>query len=97
MVTVYRPGVDRHLMATADFSQQLPCTQSHVPNQNRISIFGDPYDMIFAIPYRMTAGFRRLHNIEDATASRRLKARGLRIPKKGLLKGGGGSHYAVAG
>jgi hypothetical protein len=40
--------------------------------------------MIFTIRYRMTAEFRRLHNIEDATASRHLKARGLRIPKKGL-------------
>src|ERR1035438_9632039 len=62
MVTVYRPGVDRHLMATADFSQQLPCAQPNIPNQNRVSIFGHPYDMIFAIPYRVTARFRRLHN-----------------------------------
>jgi hypothetical protein len=40
--------------------------------------------MIFAIPYRVTAGFRRLHNAKDATASLRLKARGLPIPKKRL-------------
>ena len=84
MVTVYRPGVDRHLVATADFTQQFPCSQPDIPNQNRVSIFGHPYEMIFTIPYRVTAGFRRLHNIKDATASHRLKARGLRIPKKGL-------------
>ena len=84
MVTIYRPRVDRHLVATADFTQQFPCSQPDIPNQDRVSIFGHPYEMIFAIPYRVTAGFRRLHNIEDATASRRLKARGLRIPKKGL-------------
>jgi hypothetical protein len=83
MVTVYRPGVDRHFVATADFPQQLPCTQPLIPNQNWVAIFGHPYDMIFAIAYRMTAGFRRLH-IKDATASLRLKARGLRIPEKGL-------------
>jgi hypothetical protein len=41
--------------------------------------------MIFAIAYRMTAGFRRPH-IKDATASLRLKARGLRISDKGSLK-----------
>jgi hypothetical protein len=81
MVTVYRPGMDRHLVVTADFTQQFHCSQPDIPNQNRISIFGPPYEMIFTIPYRMTAGFRRLHNIEDATACRRLKARGLRIPK----------------
>ena len=84
MVTVYRPRVDRHLVATADFTQQLSCTQPDIPNQNRVPIFGHPYEMIFTIPYRVAAGFRRLHNIKDATASRRLKARGLRIPKKGL-------------
>ena len=55
MVTVYRPGVDRHLLATADFPQQLPGTKPDIPNQNRIAIFGHPYDMIFTVPYRMTA------------------------------------------
>ena len=62
MVAVYRTGVDLHLVTTADFPQQLPCTQPDIPNQNRVPIFRDPYDMIFAIPYRMTARFRRLHN-----------------------------------
>jgi hypothetical protein len=62
MISVYRSSVDRHLVATADFTQQLPCTQPDIPNQNRVPIFGHPYDMIFAIPYRMTAGFRRLHD-----------------------------------
>src|ERR1035438_5837565 len=61
MITVYRSGVDRHLVATADFPQQLSCTQPDIPNQNRVSIFGHPYEMVFTIPYRMTAGFRRLH------------------------------------
>src|ERR1035438_9383251 len=55
MVTVYRPGVDRHLVATADFSQQFPCSQPDIPNQDRVSILGHPYDMIFAIPNRVTA------------------------------------------
>jgi hypothetical protein len=63
MVTVYRPGTDRHLVTTADFPQQLPGPRPNIPNQHRVSIFGHPYDMIFAIPYRVTAGFRRLHNI----------------------------------
>jgi hypothetical protein len=62
MVTVYRPGVDRHLVATADFAQQFPCSQPDIPNQNRVAVFGHPYDVIFAIPYRVAARFRRLHN-----------------------------------
>src|SRR5271154_2385279 len=84
MVAVYCAGVDRHLVAPADFSQQFPCALPDIPNQNRVAIFGHPYDMIFTIPYRVTARFRRLHNTKDATASLRLKARGLRIPEKGL-------------
>src|SRR5664279_2378558 len=63
VVTVYRPGVDRHLVASTDFTQQFPCSQPDIPNQNRVSIFGHPYEMIFTIPYRVTAGFRRLHSM----------------------------------
>jgi hypothetical protein len=57
MVTVYRPGVDRHLVATADFAQQFPCSQPNIPNQNRVAVFGHPYDVIFAIPYRVATTF----------------------------------------
>jgi hypothetical protein len=42
MVTVYRPGVDRHLLATADFPQQLPGTKPDIPNQNRINLVTHP-------------------------------------------------------
>ena len=66
MVAVYRTGVDRHLVTTADFPQQLPCTQPDIPNQKRVPIFRDPYDMIFAIPYRMTARFRREFPLSDS-------------------------------
>src|SRR5258708_19091886 len=84
MVTVYRPGMDRYLVATADFTQQFPCSQPDIPNQNRVSIFGHPYEMIFTIPYRVAARFRRLHDIKDATASLRLKPSGFRILTTGL-------------
>lgn len=69
MVPVYHSSVDRHLVTTADFRNS-----SLARKQNRVAIFGHPYDMIFTIPCRVTAGFSRLHNTKDATASRRLKA-----------------------
>jgi hypothetical protein len=32
MITVDRPGVDRHLVATADFPQQFSGPQPYIPN-----------------------------------------------------------------
>src|SRR6185437_930026 len=84
MVPINCSGMNHHLVASSDFPDQIPRPKTNVPNQNWISVFGHTYDMILTVPYRMTPRLRRLHR-SGCYASRRLKARGLRIPKKGTL------------
>ena len=85
MVTVYRPGVDRHLVATADFPQQFSGALPYIPNQHRVSIFGHPYDMIFAIPYVWLPDFA-VCIIGGCYCIPSPKGEGFTDPKKGTLK-----------
>jgi hypothetical protein len=62
MVTVCRPGVDRHLLATADFPQQFPCTQPDISNQNRIAIFGGPVAELVGIRVGVVSGVMNLES-----------------------------------
>ena len=84
----YRSSVDRHLVATADFPQQFPGSQPDIPNQHRVSVLGHPYDVIFAVPYRMTAGFRRLHN-KGCYRIPLPEGEGFTDPEKGTLNDSG--------
>ena len=55
MVSVDGSGIDIHLLAERDFSQELATTQSKLPHKNLVSILGRPDHVILTIPHRMTA------------------------------------------
>lgn len=62
-------------------SEQLSRPLTNIPYQHRIAVFGYPYQMIFAVPYRVTACFIIPH---PRILPVRLKARDLRTPYGGL-------------
>ena len=72
-------------MAQGNLPQQLARPQTDIPTQNRISILRHPNKVIFAIPYRMTARFRRLHRRMLCIPSP--KGEGFTDPRKGTLNG----------
>ena len=69
MISVDRTSIDRHLVGTGDFPQQLPCALSNVPGQDRITVFRDPDQMILAVPNRVTAALVVLHSGRIASQS----------------------------
>jgi hypothetical protein len=85
VISVYRPRADRHFMAQSYFPQQLPRPKPDITVQNRISILRHPNNVIFAIPDRMTARFRRVHHRMLCIPSP--KGEGFTDPRKGTLKG----------
>src|ERR1700730_14665793 len=85
VIPVYRPRMDHYFMAQGNLPQQLARPQTDIPTQNRISILRHPNKVIFAIPYRMTARFRRLHRRMLCIPSP--KGEGFTDPRKGTLNG----------
>ena len=56
MVTVYRSAwIDISWLRLFPVAALLHAAR--YPNQNRVSIFGHPYEMVSTIPYRTTAHF----------------------------------------
>jgi hypothetical protein len=72
MVTVCRPGVDRHLLATADFPQQFPCTQPNISNQN-LAIFGGPVGELVGIRVGVVFGVMNLESSGVEASNWRLR------------------------
>jgi hypothetical protein len=70
-------------MAQSYFPQQLPRPKPDITVQNRISILRHPNNVIFAIPDRMTARFRRVHHRMLCIPSP--KGEGFTDPRKGTL------------
>ena len=82
MVPVQRASMDRHLLAARYLAQQLTTPLAHIARQNREAVLRDPHKMVFAVPDRMAASLVMLHPETIASLPSRLKARGLRIPKR---------------
>jgi hypothetical protein len=82
MVPIDRPGVNDHLVAPRDFTDQFSRPKPNVPNQHRVSIFGDPHDMVLTVPDHMAARFRRLHRMLRIPSP---KGEGFTDPQKGTL------------
>ena len=61
MISVDRTRIDRHLHTPAYLPQQLPGSFSNIPSQDRITVLRDPHQVIFTVPYRMTACFIIFH------------------------------------
>ena len=88
IVAVYRSRMYLHIFAHRDLPQQLPASHPGVTSQYLISVLCCPYQVVFEIPRSMASTFKvvhtpRLHHHANLMA-RLLKARGLRIPYRGL-------------
>jgi len=83
MIPIDRSGVDNHLLATSDFAKQLPASLTDVTRKHLIPVLRRPYKVILAVPHRMAATLIVFHPCKPSPI-RRLKARGLPIPYRGL-------------
>lgn len=61
VIAIHRPSVDHHLMSYRSLTDQLAAPQADITTQNLVAIFRNPYDVIFAVPNRVTAAFVRFH------------------------------------
>ena len=80
------PSELRH-NAVANVPYQVPYSYRHLTHERGLSILRDPHQVVLAIPDRVAAFLGVLHPARLRLLPwrvRRLKARGLRIPKLGL-------------
>ena len=84
VVAIDRPSVDRHLVSSRDFRQQLTRSLPNVPTQNRVPILRYPHEVVLAVPDRVTPTLRVLH--ERSVASRSPKGEGFTDPRNETLK-----------
>src|ERR1700723_1364806 len=84
VVPIDRTRVDCHLVGPRNLTKQFTRTLSYVPAQDRKTILGHPNQMILAVPYRVTAAFRVLH--DRSIASRSPKGEGFTDPIWATLK-----------
>ena len=61
MIPIDGPGIDLHFCASGDLTQQLAAPKGNVANKDRITVFGGPYEMVFAIPDCVTSMFVICH------------------------------------
>jgi len=61
MVSIYRSGVDDHLMGTSRFTDQFPTAIPNVPVENRKTVLRRPGHVILAVPDRVAAALVFFH------------------------------------
>jgi hypothetical protein len=83
VVTVNRSGIDHKFKALGDLAKQLPATLANIAAKYFKPVLRRPHEVVFAVPHRVTAALIVFHLYKPSTF-RRLKARGLRIPYRGL-------------
>ena len=86
VVPIDRPSVDRHFQAPNNLPQELFGPQPNVPYQDHAPAPRNPHQVVFAVPSHVVTALVAF-NTPDAKSgrpSRRLNARGIRIPDKGL-------------
>jgi hypothetical protein len=79
MIAIDCPSIDRHLVSSRNFSQQLTGPEANVPTQNRMPILRYPHEMVLAVPNRVTPTLRVLH--DRSVASRSPKGEGFTDPR----------------
>jgi hypothetical protein len=88
MISIDRSCIDCHLLTMRYLPQQLTTSVPHISCQNLVPVFCRPHKVVLTIPNRVATLFVILHlrSITRGPGSviRRLKARGLRIPYRGL-------------
>ena len=85
MVSIYRSGVNDHLMGTCRFTDQFPTAIPNVSAENRKTVFRRPDHVILAVPDRMATALVSFQStLQNAPVPSRLKAWGLLIPYRGL-------------
>ena len=62
VISVYRTRIDHHLFASSYLAQQLSAPLTYVTPQNLIPILRRPYQVVFAVPDRMTSSFVIFHD-----------------------------------
>jgi hypothetical protein len=83
MVPVDRSRIDYQFDALRDLTQQFTAALPYITTKNFIPLFRRPHQVILAIPHRVAAMLVVFHHYKPSTI-RRLKARGVRIPHRGL-------------
>jgi len=83
MIPIDRARVDYKFETLRNLAEQLPAALPHITAKDFIPVFRRPHQVIFAIPHRVDASLIGFHHYKPSTI-RRLKARGLPIPYRGL-------------
>jgi hypothetical protein len=82
VVTVDRARIDRHLLGPRYLPQQFPASQPDIPSQYLVPMLRHPYQMDISNP--IPSGSLVYNLASRKIIILRLKARGLRIPYRGL-------------
>jgi hypothetical protein len=83
MVSVDRSRVDHKFQTLRDLAEYFAATLTYITAKDFIPVLRRPHKVILAIPHRVAATLVVFH-LHKPSAIRRLKARGLRIPYRGL-------------